>query len=182
MEYAKDHTISEIWMEHPTSMLKFHRGMTAFKTAIVSKQKQRPKLSVVYGKTGTGKSHTIRMKASNSPSGIEEGDRDYYVVLPPRKDGFVWLERYFGQKHAIIEDFSGEIDYRTLLRMTDKWSSLMEYKGSSVQWSPSHIYISSNIHPKYWYPTQEPADTWGTGPLSRRLKGAITHKVIPYAE
>lgn len=118
------------------------------------------------------------MEASDSPNGIDEGEREFYVMLAPRSDGFVWLERYMGEKHAIMEDFGVDsIDYRTMLRLTDKWWNLNENKYGSVQWSPDHIYITSNIHPKMWYPKKEPEDTWGTGPLARRLKGSIKHMI-----
>ncbi len=80
----------------------------------------------------------------------------------------------------IIEDMGIDgIPYRQMLRMLDRWSNRMEFKGGSVEFSPKKIWITSNIHPRDWYPQDEVADGWGKGPLARRID-TIVHMGIIY--
>ncbi len=120
------------------------------------------------------------MGASQGEDGVF-GSNDYFVMnTPPSASSIPWVDGYHGQEDVVIEDFAGEIYFRTLLRMLDHYPSLMQIKGSFVQWAPKRIWISSNKHPRDWYPTEG----YEGGPLERRLEsystGHIYNKSVPW--
>ncbi len=101
--------------------------------------------------------HTYWSKSSGigkSRRAFHEAGPGSYVLLPGTKSqpGKLWVDGYTGQKNIIIDDFDGWIDYRTLLRMLDRYALQLEVKGSSVTFAPTHIWITSNLDPAYeWY-------------------------------
>jgi len=94
--------------------------------------------SVLWGPTGTGKSRRA----------YEEAGLDSYVKDPRSK---FWCG-YANQRHAVIDEFRGAIDISHLLRWLDRYPVRVEVKGSSVALQVSRYWITSNIHPRYWYP------------------------------
>lgn len=119
---------------------------------------------------------TLRTIASDfsQPIGIE---RTVYVFCGPTSTGKsrrAWLEAgleaypkdprskfwdgYQGQKHIVIDEFRGGIDVSHLLRWCDRYPVRVEIKGSSTCLAAERIWITSNLHPKYWYPGLD-ADT-----------------------
>lgn len=107
--------------------------------------------------TGTGKSrraiHEARV-AGHEPM----------MMMMGQKGSLPWMDGYTNQHTVIIEDFTGEIDYRFLLRMLDWHPLRMPVKGASVHFRPHHVFITSNLTPAQWYPEEANLD-----PLIRRL-------------
>ncbi len=177
MAYAKDHTVAQCWEEYPAWMIRNHRGIEAYKRATLKKQTKMPSVTVFYGRTGTGKSHKALMEASESPDGITVGEKEFFSMITPASTAHTpWMDGYNGEKNVIIEDFEGSISFRIFLRMLDKYPNNMQVKGGSVQVAPDNVWITSNVHPRKWY-SEEPTDTWGTGPLARRIT-KIKHMVL----
>lgn len=56
----------------------------------------------------------------------------------------------------------------------------MAVKGGFVKWVPTHIWISSNLHPRAWYPDE----IWDESPLRRRLttNGSTIEHLTEYYE
>ncbi len=102
------------------------------------------------------------------------------MMTPSSPSSTPWVDGYWGQEDVVIEDFSGQIHYRILLRMLDQYPNLMQVKGSSVNFCPKRIYITSNDHPSDWYPSEN----YDEGPLKRRLEadgtGHLIHKIVKY--
>jgi len=107
---------------------------------------------VFWGRTGTGKSR----RAWN------EAGEDAYGKDPRTK---FWCG-YTGSKNVIIDEFRGSIDISHLLRWLDRYPVRVELKGGSYPLMAEKIWITSNIHPQYWYPDLDPA-TYAA--LERRL-------------
>lgn len=163
MALSKTHTEAWLWEEEPNAMNKFWRSIQRAKAATVEKQTGMPKVSVYWGPTETGKSHMCWMQAM----GAGDNTEFYNMCTPTTAGSTPWLDGYEGEEDVIIEDFAGEINYRILLRMFDKYANKMQVKGGMVEFCPKRIWISSNKHPKDWYP----AERYEGGPLERRLKG-----------
>ncbi len=182
MEYAEHHTELETWRHYPAAMMRYHQGVRRFQQMARPSQSVMPIVTVFWGRTGCGKSHRCLMGASGSINDLE-GFRPYCTMPTPVSSLVIpWIDGYEGHEDVIIEDFDGTINFRIFLRMTDKYRNPMQNKGGFAQMSPKRIWISSNIHPREWY-KEEPGDTWGTGPLHRRLTtngSSIIHLIVPY--
>jgi hypothetical protein len=107
---------------------------------------------VYWGKTGTGKSRRAWDEAT-------------FEAYPKDPNSKFW-DGYRGQQNVVIDEFRGTIGISHLLRWLDRYPLLVEVKGSSVVCKASKIWITSNLHPREWYPglDQETVDA-----LLRRL-------------
>jgi len=119
-------------------------------------------VKVFYGVTASGKTRKA----------WEEAGPKAYVKDPRSK---FWYG-YHGQTNCIIDEFRGGIDISHMLRWLDNYPVMYEIKGSSRPSLVSHIWITSNIHPREWYPDLD-AETLAA--LLRRL--SVTHFSIPFA-
>jgi len=93
---------------------------------------------VYWGKTGTGKSRTAWTEA-----GMETYCKD------PRSK--FWCG-YLGERNVILDEFRGGIDVSHMLRWMDRYPCIVEVKGGSRPLKAEKIWITSNIHPRDWYP------------------------------
>lgn len=174
LEYSKTHTDALCWAEFPGLMARSYRAVTARRAACVGAQRVRPNVTVYFGPTGVGKSHRCMMEASGGANGIF-GETEFYSMVTPSSDKCVpWIDRYMGEENVVIEDFDGTIQFRILLRMLDQYQNMMQVKGGMVHFCPKHIWISSNKHPRDWYPTE----AYEGGPLERRLEKDATGKIV----
>jgi len=109
--------------------------------------------TVYWGPTGTGKSRTA----------WEQAGVDAYPKDPCSK----FWDGYRGQDHVVIDEFRGVIQIAHLLRWLDRYPVLVEVKGSSTVFKASHIWITSNLHPREWY---KDVDELTVEALLRRLE------------
>lgn len=114
-----------------------------------------------WGVTGGGKSHRAWAEA-----GLDAFPKD------PRSK---FWDGYRGQQHVVIDEFRGGIDISHILRWLDKYPVIVEIKGSSTVLKATKIWITSNIHPRDWYPD---LDEETKGALLRRLN--IVHFALAY--
>lgn len=98
---------------------------------------------VFVGPTGTGKSRRA----------WDEATFDAYPKSPTSK----FWDGYRGQKHVVMDEFRGQIEISHLLRWLDRYPVLVEIKGSSEVLKAHTFWITSNMHPKDWYPTIDDA-------------------------
>lgn len=108
--------------------------------------------SVFWGRTGTGKSRRA----------WEEAGLDAYPKNPRSK----FWDGYKSHKHVVMDEFRGGIDIAYLLIWLDRYPVIVEIKGSSVVLRATHIWITSNLDPRLWYPD---ADEETKEALLRRL-------------
>lgn len=119
--------------------------------------------SVFWGKTGTGKSRSAWDRA---------GD-DVYSKDPRTK---FWCG-YRGQRTVVIDEFRGGIDVAHLLRWLDRYPVRVERKGGSYPLMADTFYITSNLHPKDWYPELD-LETYNA--LHRRLNITQFHYLLVF--
>jgi len=93
---------------------------------------------VFWGPTGTGKSRRA----------WEEATMDAYAKDPLTK---FWCG-YAGEKNVVIDEFRGVLSISHLLRWFDRYPVRVETKGGSAVLRASSIWITSNLHPRSWYP------------------------------
>lgn len=111
---------------------------------------------VYWGSSGLGKSRRAWAEAG----------MDAYPKIPSTK----FWDGYRGQEHVVIDEFRGCVSVEHLLRWLDRYPVLVEIKGSAVVLKAKKIWITSNLHPKEWYPL---LDDLTLAALLRRIK--VTH-------
>jgi len=93
---------------------------------------------VFWGKTGVGKSRRA----------WDEASLEAYPKDPRTK----FWDGYQAQEHVVIDEFRGGVDIGHVLRWFDRYPVIVEVKGSSVPLKATKIWITSNLHPRSWYP------------------------------
>lgn len=127
---------------------------------LAKKRKTAPKVVVLHGPTGTGKSHTARAELSE----LYEED-DIYIWHPQQG---TWFDGYEGQRGVLFEEFRGQIPFGFLLSLLDKYDCRVQCKGSTTQFAAETIYITSPKPPKEWYENLASNDG-GLNQLTRRI-------------
>lgn len=95
---------------------------------------------VFWGKTGTGKSRRAWEESTLCGSVYSKDPRTKF-----------WCG-YQNQKFVVIDEFRGGIDISHMLRWTDRYAVRVELKGASTALMAEKYWITSNLHPKDWYP------------------------------
>jgi len=108
---------------------------------------------VFWGTTGTGKSRRAWSEAGES-------------AYPKNPTSKFW-DGYQGQENVVVDEFRGDISISHMLRWTDRYPCIVEIKGASVVLKAKTIWITSNIHPREWYPSLD-SSTYEA--LERRLQ------------
>lgn len=75
---------------------------------------------------------------------------DAYPKCPISK----FWDGYDGQKNVVIDEFRGDIRIAHLLRWFDPYPRNVEVKGSSVALAAERIWITTNLPPESWYPSE----------------------------
>lgn len=119
-----------------------------------------PEVIVLWGETGTGKSRRA----------LDDGAMSIHANL-------AWpFAEYRGQKTIVFDDYRGEFPIGYFLKLIDGHPITVPlmYVGNKP-WVPTKIYITSNKHPKDWYPK---LDDGSYQALCRRFT-TIEHFTLP---
>lgn len=147
---AKAGTLEE---NEPKIYYQTYKTAEALKTRYMAAPAIEKEVKVFWGPTGTGKSKLA----------WEEAGMDAFPKDPRTK----FWNGYNEQKNVILDEFRGGIDIAHMLRWLDRYPSIVEVKGSSTPLMAEKIWITSNLHPKDWYPE---LDQETQKALIRRLK------------
>lgn len=110
----------------------YHRDL------IGSRDYQKPTVICRWGESGSGKTRFIYDNHPPDQIWCWGGDR--------------WFDGYVGQEIALFDDFDGsEMNFRTFLRVLDRYAIQVPVKGAFVAWRPKIIYITSNYSPRHWF-------------------------------
>lgn len=132
-------SVRRVIEDHAVQFVKYHRGMERLLEITVAKRSQPPKCILLYGPTGTGKSHWAYTKFPGA-----------YWKAPNSK----WFDGYLDETVVVIDEFCGamsKMELSYLLRLMDKYPLKVEIKGSSRDFLATTVVFTTNIHPKLWY-------------------------------
>lgn len=118
----------------------------------------KPHVEVHWGAAGAGKSKHVAELI-----GDERAD-----WVSATASGFV--NGYTGAPVVVFDDFrQTDMEESTFLRLTDRYRTQVNVKGSSMLWTPKKIFFTSNTSPETWWTTST-----GSPQVLRRLD-VVTH-------
>lgn len=122
----------------PDIFVKHYRSLRAISSDYSNPVEMLRRVTVYWGPTGVGKSRRA----------WELAGMDAYPKDPNTK----FWDGYRAHKAVVVDEFRGLISISHLLRWFDRYPCLVEIKGSSTVLAAERIYITSNLHPRDWYP------------------------------
>lgn len=134
----------EILAAHPGTFIRYSKGLTVARNTIARASVppfRRLSVYVLYGCTGVGKTR-----------GCYERDPDLYS-LPVPANNSLWFDGYSGESTLLLDDFTGWIKHSFLLRILDGYKLQLPIKGGFVHAAWTQVFITSNRHPREWYPS-----------------------------
>lgn len=154
-------SLREVARAEPAMFIKFHKGIMAYKSAIMEPRTEPPEVWWLWGPTGIGKSKLAREIAGDDPR---------WTWAPCLK---TWFQGYFGQNTVIFEEFRFEIPFSQMLMILDRYECPVEYKGGAIEFNARRIIITSP-----WAPTALPAHA-ANGEDVNQLLRRLTHTLGP---
>jgi hypothetical protein len=152
---TKGGSVEDVALSHPSTYIKFHRGIEALHSVVASRRTRsfKTEVSVLVGAPGSGKSRYASAKSASLGS-------TYYK---PRGE---WWDGYNGQISVVIDDFYGWLKYDDLLKITDRYPYQVPIKGGYRQFTSKYIFITSNVEIDKWYKFEG----YDTTALRRRIE------------
>lgn len=156
-------TQRELFNESPATWCRNYRSLSAAE-AFIAKPLARdpPKIVVIWGPTGTGKTRSAHQIAL-----IEAAQDTSQIYIYSLRNNF-W-ENYTDQRIVIFDEFPGTeeyVPYRDLLGYLDRYSVQVNKKGASAWLKATHFIFTSNTNPVNWYAGHH----YNQGQLLRRLR------------
>lgn len=154
---ASGATLRQVAISHPDIIVKYPTGMEKLSQLLAPDVPTQRDIfvHVLWGPTGTGKTHRVRM-------GVPP---DQLFVVSPGRDPW---ENYSGEKTVCFEEFDPNMwPLDKLKELLDKWPCKLccRYAGRTARWN--HVLMLSNTHPDTWYRmTASPANQ---AALARRI-------------
>lgn len=132
--------LKEIAIEHPADFIRYHGGIQAMQLLIAPQPSLTREISTVilWGNTGTGKTHRIMHSYPN-----------IYSVKPGRDP---WGS-YRGEKEILFDEYDYEKwSLQEMNRFCDKWRCLLDarYRDRYAEWNK--VFILANSNPRSWWP------------------------------
>jgi len=127
---------------NPSAGITYHGGIKAAIRAQPPPKKLPPKVTWLWGETGTGKSY----RAYN------ENDIDIMEVCLSNPDKARTFEQYTGQARFIFDDYSpDQLSHGDIKRYLDKYPIMVKTMYDTRHFTPSEIYVTCSYPPsQYW--------------------------------
>lgn len=148
-----------LWDNHFASCAKYIRSFREYRRQKTPHRQGKTKVEVVWGPTGTGKSHYAEHKYPDA-------------YWKPKGD---WWDGYDGQEVVVIDEFYGWLSYDFMLRLLDRYRLIVPTKFGHANFVAKTIVITSNKHPSAWYNGSK----YPWEPLERRIE-TTTLMETPY--
>lgn len=158
IDYYNKHGLRSLRRDNPLLFARFYKQLLSLEATFIPPAPTKSEVILLVGIPGVGKSRLARTLA----------DPDSLYVVPLQQQKTLWFDGYSPQfhTHLLLEDFSGQLGYRSLLRILDIYDMQVPVKGSFVHFRPTCVVITSNVHPRDWY-SKRPEDE--LKPLYRRF-------------
>lgn len=135
-------TVDDIYEQHPQMLAKFPK-FVAYGRGHYLKHKfttyQAVECTVYWGATGTGKTRRVHERSSGLPFRVQVTNNN------------LWFDGYDGQEDVLFDEFRGGIKYSKFLELIDGYPFQLPVKGTFTWKCWKRVWITSNIHPRYWY-------------------------------
>jgi len=136
-------TIKQIVEDHAQSYIRYHQGIEKLRDVVqpLPPLQRTVKCTVLWGETGTGKTHRARTQYP-----------DIYEVIAGRDP---W-GTYSGQEAILFDEFNWERwTIQDMNRFCDKWRCQLDcrYKDKYAAWT--RVVICANSEPYMWWPNQD---------------------------
>ncbi len=133
--------LEQIVDEHPAMALLHMAHLESLIAFAKGARHERPKVTILFGKTGCGKSQYC----------MNEFGVSAYWVTPP-ESGRVWFGHYTGQDVCIFDDFhAGWFTLTHLQRIIDSTPLLVSPKCAQVPFNSGYLVFITNVDPRDWY-------------------------------
>lgn len=169
----------------PAAVLRYQRSLMSFYDDYIrraSTEEREVKITTYYGPPRTGAQHT----PPPPPASAGKSRRAWWEAKAlglgtpfSKHPGTVWWCGYDASKVVLFEDLSHEDrrPQRELLRLFDRYPVSIQYKGGTTWAAWTHIFITSNEHPCWWYDGGDMAQ-YRQSPLFRRLEQEHGSQVV----
>lgn len=125
----------------PKVVLKYPRGVRTLLSFQPEPKRTCPQVWIYYGPTGCGKTSLARTISD-----------DFWM----KPVGGSWMDGYFGQKVAIIDEVGhDQLNVYWTLRVMDRYPLQVEVKGDYVWFTADILIFTSNLLPQHWWSWQD---------------------------
>lgn len=134
------------------TFVKYMRGHDRIRSLYPPKRDREDdfKVSLYFGDPRTGKTR----KAKEEYPGL------YEVPITTQT---IWFDGYDGHEVVLFDDFAGRASKITLdstLKLFDRYVRQVPIKGAHTWYNPSHVIVTSNLHPRYWFEWKNREEHW----------------------
>ncbi len=137
-------TKKKIMDEFPEDYLKLHTGIDKMIETYQPKRTTDPKVLILYGDTGSGKTYFAMNKWP-----------DAYVCKWPHGKNVWWWNNYNHEPVVIFDEFWNQPKYGDLLALLQGYPFTVQIgTGRSTQMNSTHLIFTTNIDPEKWYPNE----------------------------
>lgn len=150
--------------EYPDTFIRHSRGLRDYGFAVAPKKRPMPRVVLLFGLPGCGKTRYV----------VDKYCADGLYIHEP---GSTWFDGYEHDPVVLFDDFAGassgfRLDYT--LRLLDRYVMRIPVKGGHTFFVPEKIYITTNIHPFQWFKWDNRLVQYSA--LARRIRKVICFK------
>ncbi len=134
----------EVFEEYPCVMLRMNCGMRHYRRLVEERQRSANRdvhVIVLWGPTGTGKSHTAMQF---NPYKIQGYDLQ-------ANNGTGWWDGYAGQTTLLIDEYHNDVRIGYLQKLLDKYVCRLPTKGCFTYAAWTTVYITTNLERDAWH-------------------------------
>lgn len=138
--------IRSIAREFNAGFIRYGRGIRDLQNVLFepSTEFKKKEVLILVGPPGCGKTRWV----------IENYGQSLWKAPASFGSKQLWFDGYRGQETVFFDDFTGNCDYETILRLTHDWEETVPVKGGFCRWWPKRIIFASNVPVECWWPTR----------------------------
>lgn len=143
-DLKKDGDFSSVAMRHPTKALIYMKNAKILHNFYHEGNHEyaKPRVSIIYGSTGTGKTRSVYLWAKNQEVRL-------FVKNSLLRD---WWDGYNGEEAVLFDDFRpGHFRLSDLLQLLDGYGLRVPVKTAHTWFKPRYIFFTSDRDPRMWY-------------------------------